>query len=79
MMWFWVVVGAVVAAGLVAMALFDRRARRRGHRLRNSSDMKSDIVEGKQDARAIGAGGVVGSGDASWTAFFRGNGRARHN
>jgi hypothetical protein len=68
--WFWLAVALVLATLFGGFALFDRRARRRGHRSRSSSAIAADIRERDRDARAYDSQRVPGN-DLSWTAHFR--------
>jgi hypothetical protein len=40
MIWFWATVGAALAVLLAVLALFDRRARNRGHQFRDVTDRR---------------------------------------
>jgi hypothetical protein len=44
-MWFWVLVGVVIVAGLVAAGLYDRRRRIRGDRLRGAAEIDREIAK----------------------------------
>ena len=64
--WFWLGIGLV----LVAARATDRRARRRGHRLRSGGDMSSAALEQLRDTVASDGMGHLHS-DRSWTARSR--------
>lgn len=67
-----VVVGAIVAAALVAAIWFDVQARRRGSKLVSGAAMARAIKDAKRDARAsrgqrhLGRRGTRPSGRPSW-------------
>jgi hypothetical protein len=44
-MWFWVLIGLVIVAGIIAAAYYDRRIRRRGDRLRGPADIDREIAK----------------------------------
>lgn len=66
---YWVLLGIGVFVFLPAW-LIDLRARRRGHRLRDSGSMVADVSEARRDARAGRVGGWFRR-DISWTAESR--------
>jgi hypothetical protein len=68
----WVIVGVVVAALLLAAALMDRGARRRGARVLASEDIVREVREADRDARAIDSTLMPPGGD--WTSWNRRNG-----
>jgi hypothetical protein len=44
-MWFWGLLGLVVASSIVAAAFYDRRLRKRGYRLRKGGDAEREIAK----------------------------------
>jgi len=70
--WCLVAVGAMVAIGLGAAALSDRRARKQGHQLRSGSEMSLSARDNWRDGRAFKDTPVIASGSVSWMAYLRG-------
>ena len=68
---FWPVVGAALFVLLLLAWLMDRSARRRGSRVRGSSDVWHEVRESRRDAEAVHPAG----GDTSWTSWSRRNRR----
>jgi hypothetical protein len=58
--WFWFAVAVVLAALFGGFGLYDRRARRRGHRGRSSAAIATDVRERKRDRRAFESQQVPG-------------------
>lgn len=70
-MW-WLLILGFVAALLVFGLVYDRRLRRRGHRLRDGAELMSETRENRRDMRAWYRGSQGHSGeDLSWTAEIR--------
>jgi hypothetical protein len=44
-MWFWVLVGLVIVAGLAAAGRYDRRRRIRGDRVRGAAEIDREIAK----------------------------------
>jgi hypothetical protein len=59
-MWFWGTAGLVVALGGAAGALYDRRLRKRRHRMRDPGDVERQI-EQRSNWDAGSSGGGTGS------------------
>ena len=68
---FWVVVGLAVVGLLAAAWSMDRAARRRGARVRHSSDLYHDVRENNRDAEVKSPF----ISDNSWTSHSRRNQR----
>jgi hypothetical protein len=63
----WIAVAVVVGLGVLAAWMVDRRARRRGHRLRGGGSMwRDEVREHRRDVKAGDAQGYMDS-DRSWT------------
>ena len=67
-MTFWIVAGVVLVALLVAMAWMDRRAKRRGARVRG------DIAGGNEGAAGRGTSGAMGDARVHNSQRRSGNG-----
>ena len=74
----WLIVGIVVAALLLAGALMDRNARRRGGRVLGSSDIWYQVREADRDSRVIDNSVAPPAGrDSGWTSWGRRNSGGR--
>ena len=73
MAYFCSTVAVAVAAFLLLMYLWDRRAKQRGHQMRDPGAMGRLSRDGRRDMHVIDANPVVGSGVPSWTSFSRVN------
>jgi hypothetical protein len=69
--WFLIGGGAIAVALAAGAAVVDRRARRRGHRIRSGVSMWGDVRESRRDARAYESQLGTVPPDVSWTAYAR--------
>ncbi|MCW2642835.1 MAG: hypothetical protein JWP76_5141 [Dactylosporangium sp.] len=52
--WVWVTVGVITGLVIGMAALFDRRIRKHGHRVRRSGDVQGEIRERRREFRGLG-------------------------
>jgi hypothetical protein len=71
MIWFWAVIGAVLAALLLAGWLVDQGVRRRGSRVLHHSDVWFEVRESRRDAELVNPF----ADDYSWSSWSRRNRR----
>jgi hypothetical protein len=67
---FFIYVILAFAVLLTFLYFWDRSAKKKGHQMRDPSQMGRLSKEGRQDARAMGPRGTS-TGDISWTAHQR--------